>query len=143
MVLLDDERISNIEVRENQEELVSLKGIHQDILVDESKSQIMNQSDFFCHARRSVAEMLKEAAGYLPPGYQILIKEAYRPLSQQKKSFEMVYQDYQKMYPMTIPKEGLSGPFMIAKIYEMAKDAIMVTEVGQQHMHMAVCLVGI
>ena len=54
----------------------------------------MNQSDFFCHARRSVAEMLKEAAGYLPPGYQILIKEAYRPLSQQKKSFEMVYQDY-------------------------------------------------
>lgn len=99
MVLLNDERISNIAVRENQEELVSLKGIHQDILVDESKSQIMNQSDFFCHARRSVAEMLKEAAGYLPAGYQILIKEAYRPLSQQKKSFEMVYQDYQKMYP--------------------------------------------
>ena len=42
VVLLDDERISNIEVRENQEELVSLKGIHQDILVDESKSRIMN-----------------------------------------------------------------------------------------------------
>ena len=76
MVLLNDERISNIAVRENQEELISLKGIHQDILVDESKSQIMNQSDFFCHARRSVAEMLKEAAGYLPPGYQILIKRS-------------------------------------------------------------------
>ena len=28
--------------------------------------------------------------------------------------------DYQKMYPMTIPKEGLSGPFMIAKIYELS-----------------------
>ena len=99
MVLLDDERISNIAVGENQEELASLKGIHKDILVDESRSQIMNQSDFFCHARRSVAEMLKEAAGYLPPGYQILIKEAYRPLSQQKKSFETAYRDYKKMYP--------------------------------------------
>ena len=50
MVLLDDERISNIAVGENQEELASLKGIHKDILVDESRSQIMNQSDFFCHA---------------------------------------------------------------------------------------------
>lgn len=105
MVLLDDERISNIAVGENQEELASLKGIHKDILVDESRSQIMNQSDFFCHARRSVAEMLKEAAGYLPPGYQILIKEAYRPLSQQKKSFETAYQDYKKMYPARSDEE--------------------------------------
>ena len=42
--------------------------------------------------------------------------------------------EYQKQYPLTFPKEGLSGPFMIAKIYEMAKDAIMVTEVGQHQM---------
>ena len=42
--------------------------------------------------------------------------------------------DVYKRQPMTIPKEGLSGPFMIAKIYEMAKDAIMVTEVGQHQM---------
>lgn len=105
MVLLDDERFSSIAVGENQEELASIKGIHKDILVDESRSQIMNQSDFFCHARRSVAEMLKEAAGYLPPGYQILIKEAYRPLSQQKKSFETAYQDYKKMYPARSDEE--------------------------------------
>ena len=30
--------------------------------------------------------------------------------------------EYQKQYPLTFPKEGLSGPFMIAKIYEAGTD---------------------
>ena len=42
--------------------------------------------------------------------------------------------EYQKKFPMTYPKTGLSGPYMIEKIYEMASDAIMVTEVGQHQM---------
>jgi acetolactate synthase-1/2/3 large subunit len=37
-------------------------------------------------------------------------------------------------YPMTYPPTGLSGPYMIEKIYEMADNAIMVTEVGQHQM---------
>ena len=42
--------------------------------------------------------------------------------------------DYQKQYPLTYPSVGLSGPYMIEKIYEMASDAIIVTEVGQHQM---------
>lgn len=42
--------------------------------------------------------------------------------------------DYQKQYPLTYPLVGLSGPYMIEKIYEMASDAIIVTEVGQHQM---------
>ena len=42
--------------------------------------------------------------------------------------------EYQKKFPLTYPKTGLSGPYMIEKIYEMAGDAIMVTEVGQHQM---------
>jgi acetolactate synthase-1/2/3 large subunit len=42
--------------------------------------------------------------------------------------------EYQTKYPMTYPPTGLSGPYMIEKIYEMAGDAIMVTEVGQHQM---------
>lgn len=42
--------------------------------------------------------------------------------------------EYRKKFPMTYPKTGLSGPYMIEKIYEMASDAIMVTEVGQHQM---------
>lgn len=43
--------------------------------------------------------------------------------------------DYRKNYGLQVPKEGLSGPYVIEKIYEMTKgDAIMVTEVGQHQM---------
>jgi acetolactate synthase-1/2/3 large subunit len=37
-------------------------------------------------------------------------------------------------YPLTYPGAGLSGPYMIEKVYEMAPDAVMVTEVGQHQM---------
>ena len=42
--------------------------------------------------------------------------------------------DYQKQYPLTYPPVGLSGPYMVEKIYEIASDAIIVTEVGQHQM---------
>ena len=42
--------------------------------------------------------------------------------------------DYQKQYPLTYPPVGLSGPYMVEEIYEMASDAIIVTEVGQHQM---------
>ena len=56
----------------------------------------------------------------------IVLGKLNEKLEQQKHTEWLSHiADYQKMYPMTIPKEGLSGPFMIAKIYEMAKDAIL------------------
>lgn len=43
--------------------------------------------------------------------------------------------EYTKEFPLTYCKEGLSGPYVIEKIYEMTHgDAIMVTEVGQHQM---------
>ncbi len=43
--------------------------------------------------------------------------------------------EYERKYPMTYHPTGLSGPYMIEKIYEMTKgDAIIVTEVGQHQM---------
>ena len=70
----------------------------------------------------------------------IVLGKLNEKLEQQKHTEWLSHiADYQKMYPMTIPKEGLSGPFMIAKIYEMAKDAIMVTEVGQHTVNQEPC----
>lgn len=44
-------------------------------------------------------------------------------------------QKMQERFPLAYNKEGLSGPFVIEKIYEMVHgDAIMVTEVGQHQM---------
>ncbi len=43
--------------------------------------------------------------------------------------------ELKEKYPLTYNPEGLSGPFIIEKIYEMVHgDAIMVTEVGQHQM---------
>ncbi|MEE1033138.1 MAG: biosynthetic-type acetolactate synthase large subunit [Agathobacter sp.] len=42
---------------------------------------------------------------------------------------------YAKTFPLTYNKEGLSGPYIIEKIYEMVEgNAIMITEVGQHQM---------
>ncbi len=42
---------------------------------------------------------------------------------------------YKEKYPLSYQKEGLTGPYIIEKIYEMVHgDAIMVTEVGQHQM---------
>lgn len=44
-------------------------------------------------------------------------------------------EEYNKTYAMTYNREGLSGPAVIEKIYEMTHgDAVMVTEVGQHQM---------
>ena len=43
--------------------------------------------------------------------------------------------EYQKKYPLTYNHDGLSGPYIVEKIYEMTKgNARIVTEVGQHQM---------
>lgn len=43
--------------------------------------------------------------------------------------------EYKEKYPLMIPATGLTGPYIIDKIYEKTKgDAIIVTEVGQHQM---------
>ena len=43
--------------------------------------------------------------------------------------------EYKKQYPLTYHPQGLSGPYMIEKIYELTNgDATIVTEVGQHQM---------
>ncbi len=57
-------------------------------------------------------------------------------LSQQEHKAWLAHIDeYKDTFGLTYPKEGLSGPFVIEKIYEMTHgDALMVTEVGQHQM---------
>ena len=57
-------------------------------------------------------------------------------LEQQNHEAWMAHiEEYTKKFPLTYNPEGLSGPYIIEKVYEMTKgDAIMVTEVGQHQM---------
>lgn len=66
MVLLSDERIHRID---NKEKIISLRGKHNKILIDETRSQISSRSDLFCYVRESVLEKLVHATNYLSDGY--------------------------------------------------------------------------
>jgi D-alanyl-D-alanine dipeptidase len=100
MVLLNDERIAKIHCVDNKEKILSLREISKNIIIDETRRQISSKSDLFCYARESIIKKLIEATNYLPDGYQFLIKEAYRPLSRQRKSFEEAFNDYKIQYPL-------------------------------------------
>lgn len=99
MILLSDSRILNIKCVDNKEKIISLRQTHKKILIDETRSQISSRSDLFCYARESVVKKLIEAADNLPHGCKFLIKEAYRPLSRQRKSFEEAINHYKTQYP--------------------------------------------
>ena len=100
MILLSDEGIAKITSVDNNEKIISLRQIHEKILIDETRSQIGNKSELFCYARESVGKKLMEATDYLPCGYKFLIKEAYRPLSLQRRFFEGAYKYYKTQYPL-------------------------------------------
>ncbi|OHX15996.1 dipeptidase [Chromobacterium amazonense] len=47
-----------------------------------------SRSPHFLKARRAVAERLREAARHLPDGLRFYVKEAYRPLARQRRSYD-------------------------------------------------------
>ncbi len=100
MILLNDKRIARVTCIDNKEKIIALRNVHKNILIDETRSQISSKSNLFCYARETIIIKLKEAADNLPGGYQFLIKEAYRPLSRQRKSFEEAFNDYKTEYPL-------------------------------------------
>ena len=100
MILLNDERIANVTCIDNIENMITLRNIHKNVLIDESRSQISSKSDLFCYAREEIINKIKKAANSLPSGFQFLVKEAYRPLSRQKKSFMEAFDNYKSEYPL-------------------------------------------
>lgn len=108
MVLLDDPRIRQVDCENRPEKMVSMRGIHKNILIDETRSHIENDSPFFCYMRKDAALRLVRAAEKLPEGWQFLIKEIYRSPAQQRKCFNDYYEECQKNYP-ELEKEELYG----------------------------------
>lgn len=58
MILLNDNRIEKVNCIDNNEKVISLRGKHEKILIDETRSQISSKSDLFCYARESVVNKL-------------------------------------------------------------------------------------
>lgn len=100
MILLNDERIMSINSSENNDPIICLRNFNENILIDETKKEIGNDSPLFCYAREEVAKKLVKAVAYLPEEYKFVIKEAYRPLSLQKSFFDDAFKYYKDQYPL-------------------------------------------
>ena len=98
MILINDAKVIDIPIQNKSETFIDLKNLGNRIKVDTSMNQIASNSIYFSYARLSIAEKLLEAVNYLPPNINFYIKEAYRPLRQQQKSFKKVLKHYNEIY---------------------------------------------
>ncbi|WP_434632782.1 M15 family metallopeptidase [Chromobacterium sp. CV08] len=87
MLTLADPSLLDIPVAGHADPFVDLAD-YPDWAVDLSRSQIASRSPHFLKARRAVAERLRDAARRLPDGLRLYVKEAYRPLARQQRSYD-------------------------------------------------------
>jgi D-alanyl-D-alanine dipeptidase len=79
-----------VEIRECGERLVPLSTLAPDRIVVEARYHQEGYSGAMeeCYARESVARLLLEAAKTLPPGWQVVIFDAWRPVALQRQIFD-------------------------------------------------------
>ncbi|UTH75215.1 M15 family metallopeptidase [Chromobacterium sp. IIBBL 290-4] len=87
MLTLADPSLLDIAIAGGDEPFIDLAA-YAEWETDLSRSQISSRSPHFLKARRAVAERLRLAAGLLPDGLRFYVKEAYRPLARQRRSYE-------------------------------------------------------
>jgi zinc D-Ala-D-Ala dipeptidase len=96
-ISIGDEKIIEMKSCESKEKIVDLN--EYGFLVDLERKQILNRSPFFSYVRESVANRLIEAQKRLPKNICFYIKEGYRPLAQQKRSYTNVFKHIESTNP--------------------------------------------
>jgi zinc D-Ala-D-Ala dipeptidase len=86
MILLSDVRLNRIVAVENGEPFVDMAN-DRSILVDGSRSQIGNMTEWFACVRSGVYRRLLEAQRQLPSHLCFVVKEGFRPISLQTKYY--------------------------------------------------------
>lgn len=81
--------INSIPIRENNEPILDLAVAAPELLLAAESM----------YARERVVNMLKKASSYLPDGYKLIIKTAYRPMELQQKMYWDFYQSISDSYP--------------------------------------------
>lgn len=87
IILIGDDRIRQIPVADKGEDFVNLTETCSGVFFDDSKKDVQRFSGSIFYARKTISNMLEEAARILPDNYFILLKECYRPLSIQTRIF--------------------------------------------------------
>ena len=99
MTVIGDPAVTTRTVHECGEPLVDLTGVDARIAIDASRREIASESSLFCFVRQGVAERLVRAARSLPAGYLLVVKEGYRPTTQQERSFKKAVRRCRIMEP--------------------------------------------
>jgi zinc D-Ala-D-Ala dipeptidase len=86
--LIDDPRVLRIAITDNGEPLVDLRGTAP-LAVDHARADVQQLSDNPFQVRAGVAERLGRAQTSLPGGYQLQIKEGWRPVWVQQRIWEL------------------------------------------------------
>ncbi len=97
MIIPDDE-LEKVPVRECGERFVSLRGMHPKIFVDGPKKDWC-RSKYGHLVRESLARKLARVAQSLPPAINLLIVDGYRPIEIQRVAFENALKRAEKKYP--------------------------------------------
>lgn len=99
MISLFDPILRSIPLVEIDEPFVDLGDAGMPVLADHQRIGVSNPSVHFLKVRQGVAQRLFEAAGRLPPGLRLLIKEGYRPLALQRMYFMRRVARLRELYP--------------------------------------------
>lgn len=86
--LIDDPRVLRIAITDNGEPLVDLGSIPA-LAVDHARTDVQQLSDNPFQVRAGVAGRLARSQASLPDGYQLQIKEGWRPVWVQQRIWEM------------------------------------------------------
>lgn len=92
---LTQDRLLKVKISECGEEMVDIRTVcprilvHKLLLKDGSKPLV----------RKTVAQMLNRAAVYVPEGVAIIVRDAYRPISIQKKIYKRFLKFFIKQHP--------------------------------------------
>lgn len=99
IVLIGDEKIKNVPVRDNGEPFVDLLTEFSTLMVDQTRKHVQKTSDSISHARQEVAHRLLKAQSLLPQGLRLLIKECHRPMEVQKEFWNGYFEYVRKKFP--------------------------------------------
>lgn len=87
-ILIGDDRVKRVPVRDDGEPLVDLLGAFPNLVFDLGRLHVQKDSASISFARREIGVRLTRAQEQLPPGLRLLVKECHRPLWVQKMSWD-------------------------------------------------------
>jgi D-alanyl-D-alanine dipeptidase len=102
--LIDDPRVLRVAITDNGEPLVDIRNIPA-LAADQTRADVQQLSDNPFQVRTEVAERLAGAQTRLPGGYQIQVKEGWRPVWVQQQLWDLCLEQLRSSKPDLSPEQ--------------------------------------